>query len=342
MSILVSSEGYLGDLPALQILYFTFATSDNTGAGSTLAGSPVVSVYKDDDLAQSTAGITLVPDFDGKTGLNSVKIDTSSDAFYASEHDFSVVLTTGTVGIINVAGAVLALFSLDNRKQIIGSVEGDVEGDVFGDVQGKVLGGGAGVLSGVGVQADVEQWKAQVITTPEITGVPHVDVTYSGGIAVTEGDFSASINTIAARLGALTGTGTNTVLGFFQALLRDDTTLPSDIGGTYSNATMSLEALFTDRFQHLPEGLIRAQAYPNFNFILRSSSNHAIPITGRTVTAQRSIDGGSFGACTNAVVEVANGAYRITLSSSDLDGVSILLLFTASGADAAFFVLKTV
>ncbi len=40
-----------------------------------------------------------------------------------------------------------------------------IRGDLSGDVKGKVLGGGAGVLAGVGVQADVRQWR---------TGVPNV------------------------------------------------------------------------------------------------------------------------------------------------------------------------
>lgn len=50
-----------------------------------------------------------------------------------------------------------------------------------------------------------------------------------------------SVLTLISRLGAFTGSGVNTVLGFFKALLRKDATLPSDIGGTYDNTTDSLE-----------------------------------------------------------------------------------------------------
>lgn len=90
------------------------------------------------------------------------------------------------------------------------------------------------------------------------------------------------------------------------------------------------------------EGLAVGVAYANFKFIMRSSTNHITPTAGLTITAQRSIDGGAFAACTNAVVEIANGAYRINLSASDLTGTSIMLYFTAAGADPVFIILKTV
>ena len=51
------------------------------------------------------------------------------------------------------------------------------------------------------------------------------------------------IQTILDRIGAFTGTGVNTVLGFFKALLKKDAAAPSDIGGTFAPATDSNEAL---------------------------------------------------------------------------------------------------
>jgi hypothetical protein len=46
-----------------------------------------------------------------------------------------------------------------------------------------------------------------------------------------------------SRLGAITGTGVNTVLGFFKALLSKVASAPSDIGGTFDPATDSAEAI---------------------------------------------------------------------------------------------------
>ncbi|MBA3767789.1 MAG: hypothetical protein H0W99_12540, partial [Acidobacteria bacterium] len=53
----------------------------------------------------------------------------------------------------------------------------------------------------------------------------------------------------------------------------------------------------------------------------------------------RSIDGGAFAACANAVSEVSSGAYKITLAAADLNGDSITLRFTASGCQDQFFLL---
>jgi hypothetical protein len=152
---------------------------------------------------------------------------------------------------------------------------------------------------------------------------------------------AANQTTILNRLGAFTGTGVNTVLGFFKALLRKDATLPSDIGGTYDNTTMSLEGMYA-KIIHLPEGLPKNTAYSNFKFIMRSSTDHVTPTSGLTVTAQRSIDGGGFSACANSVSEISNGAYTIDLAATDLNGTSILFFFTAVGADPTFILVKTV
>lgn len=54
-----------------------------------------------------------------------------------------------------------------------------------------------------------------------------------------------SVSSLLDRLGAFTGSGANTVLGFFRALLRKDAgaLTPSDVGGTFTNTTDSVEAI---------------------------------------------------------------------------------------------------
>jgi len=54
---------------------------------------------------------------------------------------------------------------------------------------------------------------------------------------------AANQTTILNRLGAWTGTGVNTLLGAFKALLSKAAALPSDITGTGDPATDSVEAL---------------------------------------------------------------------------------------------------
>lgn len=82
-------------------------------------------------------------------------------------------------------------------------------------------------------------------------------------------------------------------------------------------------------------------ALAGFEFLLIQSADHISPITGATVTATRSIDGAAFGACSNAVAEVSNGIYKISLSAGDLNGDTVTLQFTAAGADARFITILT-
>jgi hypothetical protein len=105
---------YLGDFNASDIIDFKFTTfRPSTGAPFTLAGSPVVSVYKDNSTTQSTAGVTLSVDFDAITGLHNVRITTSSDAtFYANGGEFECVITTGTVDSVSVVGSCVGRFTL--------------------------------------------------------------------------------------------------------------------------------------------------------------------------------------------------------------------------------------
>jgi hypothetical protein len=71
------------------------------------------------------------------------------------------------------------------------------------------------------------------------------------------------------------------------------------------------------------------------------SADHLSAKTGLTVTATRSIDGASFAACANSVSEVANGIYKINLANTDLNGDTIVLRFTASGADDRLITIVT-
>jgi len=108
----------LGDLQAGDLFDFYFTTRDR-GVPTTLAGSPAVSVYKANSVTQSIAGITLDVDFDGVTGLNHVRVDTTADGtFYANGNDFSCILTAGTISGVSVVGVVTEDFSLAHRSGI--------------------------------------------------------------------------------------------------------------------------------------------------------------------------------------------------------------------------------
>jgi hypothetical protein len=54
---------------------------------------------------------------------------------------------------------------------------------------------------------------------------------------------SAGVSDVLARLGAFTKAGANTVWGFLRALMSKTAATPTDVGGTFSTATDSGEAL---------------------------------------------------------------------------------------------------
>lgn len=105
---------YLGDIANDQPLNFKFYTHDESGAPTTLSGSPAISIYKGSNTTETTTGITLTVDFDSVTGCNNVAIVTT-DAFYETGNDYDIIITAGTVDSVSVVGYTLASFSIENR-----------------------------------------------------------------------------------------------------------------------------------------------------------------------------------------------------------------------------------
>jgi hypothetical protein len=104
---------YLGNIAAGQTLNFLFPTNDSSGAGVAPTTAGTIRVYKDNDTTETNAGVTYTPSFDGVAGVNLVSLVTS-DAFYASGHDYAVVLV-GAVIDGETVNAVLATFSIAHR-----------------------------------------------------------------------------------------------------------------------------------------------------------------------------------------------------------------------------------
>lgn len=102
------SDYTLGDT-----IYHKFTTrAFATGAPTTLAGTPVVSIYEDDSLTQITAGITLTVDFDSVTGLNHLTVVATGGNGFEIDKFYQAVITTGTVDSVSVVGEVVWTFSL--------------------------------------------------------------------------------------------------------------------------------------------------------------------------------------------------------------------------------------
>lgn len=105
------------------------------------------------------------------------------------------------------------------------------------------------------------------------------------------------------------------------------TAITGNITGNLSGSVGSVTAAVA-----ITSNIKKNQALTSFQFVMTDSTNHN-PATGLTVSAERSIDGAAFAACANSPTEVGNGDYVINLAAADLNGNTIVLLFTAPGAD---------
>lgn len=121
---------WLGDYKEDDTVHFLWPTNATTGASVTRTVDGEVRVYKDNNVAQSTAGITDTEDFDGLTGVHACTIDLSADAFYAIGADYSVVLQGATIDGQTV-NAVLAHFSIENRFPTVGAIADQVWDEVL-------------------------------------------------------------------------------------------------------------------------------------------------------------------------------------------------------------------
>lgn len=104
----------LGSRPAGVAIGFDFNTTVN-GILTDLAGTPAISIYKNGNTTEVTTGLTLTAPYDSRTGFNHVDIVTTN-VFYAPDVDYTVIISTGTLGGVSVVGMKLASFTLTTRE----------------------------------------------------------------------------------------------------------------------------------------------------------------------------------------------------------------------------------
>jgi hypothetical protein len=120
---------------------FKFTTRRfTTGAPHTLASSPVISAYLDNNTTEVTAGITLTADFDSRTGLNNVRVVASGGNGY-SAGTWVFVITTGTVDSVSVVGEVVYEVVIGTVPANVTAVGGTSQtaGDIMGALNRNVV-----------------------------------------------------------------------------------------------------------------------------------------------------------------------------------------------------------
>jgi hypothetical protein len=98
---------------------------------------------------------------------------------------------------------------------------------------------------------------------------------------------------------------------------------------TFGNASAYVAR---DLYSSNPAGIKKNTALANYMFRMSDSAT-GDPKTGLTVAVARALDGGAFGAATNTpATEIANGCYKINLSAGDMNGDTVAIKCTATGA----------
>ena len=299
---------YIGDYAVSSVIDFTFTTVTTTGAPTQLAGTPAISVYKNNSTTQTTTGVTLTIDFDTVTGLNHIRIDTSSDGtFYATANDFHVIITTGTVGGTSVVGYTVGTFSLQNRSALRPTTSGRTL-----DV---ATTGEAGL--------DFDNIKAASAPTT-LTNITVPTTTVAGSVTGNVG--GNVVGTVASVVGNVGGNVTGSV--------------GSVVGNVGGNVVGSVGSVIAD--VNISDGQIavKRNTSTTFTFPMFSTSTGQM-VTGKTVSGYITEDGAAVASLANAISEVGSGFYTVTLSAGETNNTEFCLKFSATGCKDLPFIIRT-
>lgn len=114
-----------------------------------------------------------------------------------------------------------------------------------------------------------------------------------------------------------------------------DTTI--DVGSIDWNGTSvaSIAAISVSGQASVPVQLQRGNMIPNYEFYLRSSTDHITPLTSGICSGQISKDGGAFQALQSGIFnEIGLGMYSVTLTSGDTSCGTMGLIFTGVSVNA--------
>lgn len=194
-----------GDYALGATIHIKFTTrSFSTGVPTQLAGTPSISIYPGDSttqlgpatVASPAAGITPVIDFDAVTGLNHVTIVATSGNGYATNTDYVVMISAGTVGGVSVVGEVVGSFSLDKSAAAVDLANGT-------DGLGAIKTDTAAIL------VDTAEIGAAGAGLTNIN-LPNQTMDITGNIT---GNLSGSVGSVTGAVGSVTGNVGGNVTG---------------------------------------------------------------------------------------------------------------------------------
>jgi hypothetical protein len=195
-----------------------------------------------------------------------------------------------------------------------------------------------GAPAGASVSADIAAVKAEtaliVADTNEVQGkLP--DNKIMGSSVTTDKDDEID------AIKAVTDTLNDPTVAAIADGVWDEATAGHVAAGSFGAQLKTVLDAVKAETDNLPSAVKKNTQLANFPFILVLSADHVTGATGKSVTAERSLDGAAFSGCANSATEVSAGMYKITLAAGDLNGDTVVLKFTASGCDTRFITIVT-
>lgn len=113
---------------------FTFKFTMTVADVPTTLTTPTVKAYEEGSNVEFTGGITLNVDYDGKTGLNELIIDTS-DAAYSAGKNYDFFFSAGSIGAVTLVGTGFFHLALIPEPADLRMVNGGSTGAMAGKLE---------------------------------------------------------------------------------------------------------------------------------------------------------------------------------------------------------------
>jgi len=108
------------DITLEATIYPRFTTrAFGTGIPTTLAGTPSLAVYEENNTTEITAGVSIAADYDSIVGLNMATIVATAANGYEAGKSYDLVIAAGTVDGVSVIGEIVDSFTVDFVKNAI-------------------------------------------------------------------------------------------------------------------------------------------------------------------------------------------------------------------------------
>lgn len=190
---------------------------------------------------------------------------------------------------------------------------------------------------------DVREAGAAASAAPLLSGTPDL---------LSHANYPAGCYEVAVDATVANGFAADDTFAVFCTLLIDSQNPTGFVGSctlTPLATAATASAILTDTGTTIP-GLIsnlqgatvtKNAAFSDFEFVMKLTSDHYTAATSKTVTGERSIDGGAFASVSGTIAEVSAGVYQFDALAADTNGDSICWKFSATDCDDTIVTFKT-